>query len=196
MSIKATMGILGAGVLAAAPVLAGHNRDRAYPEYVETGYDYAQVVDVEPLVRQVRVVVPRQECYVESRYEPAYQVHGREQPAAGPMILGGLIGAVIGNQIGHRETRRTAAIAGAVIGTAIGHDAALRRVQPADYADVPMRPVESRRCEVREVEHFEERIEGYRVTYRYNDQLYTAQMPSEPGERIRVRVSVDPLSYQ
>jgi hypothetical protein len=31
------------------------------------------------------------------------------------------------------------------------------------------------------------------VTYRYNGRDYRTQMPYEPGERIRVRVSVDPV---
>ena len=110
------------------------------------------------------------------------------------MILGGLLGAVIGHQLDGRGSRRNGAIAGAVIGTAIGHDVAERRNSDArDEYQRELRAVDAEHCEVRAVEHVEERVDGYRVTYRYNDRTYITQMPRDPGERIRIRVSVDPV---
>ena len=72
--------------------------------------DYARVVDVEPITRRIRVTEPRRECYQETRYEQDryQQVRGREAPAAGSMILGGILGAAVGNQIGHGDGRRAA----------------------------------------------------------------------------------------
>ncbi len=36
------------------------------------------------------------------------------------------------------------------------------------------------------------RIDGYRVTYEYNGIRQTTQLPYDPGDRIRVRVDVQP----
>ena len=41
-------------------------------------------------------------------------------------------------------------------------------------------------------EHQEERIDGYRVVYRYNGQKYATELPYDPGREIRVRVDVRP----
>lgn len=174
------LGIVAVGVMASLPAFAGHQAD----------YDYAQVVDVNPLMREVRVVVPREECFSETRYVP---VNARvERPAAGQMILGGLIGAVVGHQVGNsRDARRTGTVAGAVIGTAIGHDVAQRN---AGYRGGELRAVEAQRCEVREETRIEQQIDGYEVTYRYAGRMYTTRMPYEPGPRIRVRVAVEPAA--
>jgi uncharacterized protein YcfJ len=146
-------------------------------------YDYAQVVSVDPIVRQVRVETPRRECWTDTSY-----VAGERPGAAGRMILGGLIGAAIGHEIGeghghgHGHGQETATVAGAVIGTAIGHDAG-----PHDYYQ---RPVE--RCDVRYESTYEERIDGYNVVYLYGGRRHMTRLPYDPGERIKVRVDVAP----
>jgi uncharacterized protein YcfJ len=48
------------------------------------------------------------------------------------------------------------------------------------------------RCEVRYETSFQQRIEGYRVTYEYNGQRFVTQLPYDPGRRIRIRVNVVP----
>ena len=39
----------------------------------------------------------------------------------------------------------------------------------------------------------EERIVGYDVRYRYDDATYTTRTLQEPGETLRIRVSVSPV---
>ena len=159
-------------------------------------YDYAKVVSVDPIVRQVRVETPRRECYTQSVYEDrydnrSYPDRGGERPGtAGRMILGGIIGAAIGNQIGHGDGRRAATVAGALIGTAIGHDAGSRGQYA--YSSRDQRPRDVERCDVRYETSYEKRIEGYNVEYIYNGQRHTTRMSYDPGERIRVRVDVAP----
>jgi uncharacterized protein YcfJ len=162
-------------------------------------YDYARVVDVDPIYTQVRVSVPSQECWNETRYEDVTYGGGIDReprPTAGSMILGGIIGAALGNQIGHGDGRRAATVAGALIGSAIGHDAAERaRAQEGGYTQTEYResrPYTVQRCNTRYEDSVENRIEGYRVRYVYQGREYTTRMPRDPGERVRLRVDVTP----
>ena len=50
------------------------------------------------------------------------------------------------------------------------------------------------RCETRYQDDWEERVDGYRVTYQYQGrrQVTVTELPYRPGDRIRVRVAVTP----
>lgn len=203
MSSKAITGRVSAALVSAGLLLTGqaalanphewhgNPHDRSWgPQY-----DYARVIDVDPIVRHVRITVPKQECWTETRYEEVQ--HGGYDPrrgSAGSMILGGIIGAALGNQIGRGDGRRAATVAGAVIGSAIGHDAAERRnaQYPAQPVYTESRPYDVQRCEVHQEESYEDRVEGYRVTYEYAGRRQITQLPYDPGDRIRVRVDVRP----
>ncbi|MEZ5486601.1 MAG: glycine zipper 2TM domain-containing protein [Steroidobacteraceae bacterium] len=202
-SIKVVAAAMSAALVAQSALAdpgrpPGWERDRGGGYYSDT--DYARVVDVQPIVRRIRVSEPRRECYQETRYEqPRYQPqrYGGESPAAGSMILGGILGAAVGNQFGRGDGRRAATVAGAVIGSALGHDAAARRDNrygryddPRTYE--PARAYTVERCDLRQRESWEERVEGYRVAYEYLGRRYETRMPYDPGERVRVRVDVFP----
>jgi uncharacterized protein YcfJ len=174
-------GVIGfAGTALAAPPPPWSTSSSSYPSSNRsTEYDYARVRHVEPIVRQVRVETPRRECY-DDRY-----VESRPDPNVGARtVLGGIIGGVLGHQIGSGRGRDAATVAGAVIGAKVGHDAASRNYDPRTEERVVQR------CEVRYDNEYEERIDGYRVTYEYNGREYTTRMPYDPGDRIRVRVAV------
>ncbi len=147
-------------------------------------YDYAQVIDVRPIVRVVTVTAPERECWEETR---EYTVARRAPGAAGRTLVGAIIGGVIGHQFGSGSGNDAATAAGALIGAAVGADGARR----ADsYEDTYARPV--RRCRTNYTSREEERIDGYDVTYRYLGQKYRTRMPYDPGERLRIRVDVRP----
>ena len=132
-------------------------------------YDYAKVISAEPIVNYVTVTTPVRECWEEMQY---YTVdRGREVRGGGA-----LIGAVIGGVIGHQ------------FGSGRGSDAA--RERHGYVTERHARPVE--RCETRYREHREERVDGYRVLYRYRGQKYMTEMPYDPGNRLRVRVDIRP----
>lgn len=200
MSSKVVTALVAAGLLfggQAAIADPGHGKGHwkhRYSSPPRLQYDYARVVNVDPIVRQVRVTVPNRECWTETRYqEVSYPAGGAPRGSAGSMILGGLIGAAVGNQVGRGDGRRAATVAGAIIGSAVGHDVADRR--NARYGGgtyTETRPYEAERCEVRYDDRYEDRIEGYRVTYVYNGRRQVTQLPYDPGERIRVRVDVQP----
>lgn len=167
--------------LASAPALADHDDGR----YSRSGaqYAYATVLSAEPIVRYVTVRTPVQECWTEQR-EYAVERHGG---AAGRTLAGAIIGGVIGHQFGSGSGNDAATVAGALIGAAAGNGAARRHgVDETVYS----RPV--RRCNTNYTTREEERIDGYRVTYRYHGQKYATRMPHDPGERLRIRVDVRP----
>ncbi|MBI5461795.1 MAG: glycine zipper 2TM domain-containing protein [Gammaproteobacteria bacterium] len=153
-----------------------------YPREGGSRFDYAEVVRVEPITREVRVSTPREECWDED-----VPVRESSYSSATPMILGGIIGGVVGHTMGKGHGKDAATVAGTVLGGSIGRDIGAQHRTPDGY-----RTVQETHC--RQVEDYreEQRVEGYRVFYRYQGEEYETRMPHDPGERIRVQVSVQP----
>jgi len=174
--------------VASAGAVAGERYDDRYDDRDDGGYDYARVVDVEPLVSRVRVSTPQRECWDETRaHNRGYREGARSN--VGGTVLGAVIGAAIGNQIGSGRGRRAATVGGAVVGAAIGHRQADQR--NGQYGSSG-RETTVQRCETRYHDEWQERVDGYRVTYVYNGRRQVTEMPNRPGDRIRVRVDVSP----
>ncbi len=172
------MGLASALALV-APAFAGH----ADGPYEAGGFlDYAKVERVEPLSHVVRVATPRRECWTEE--VPVYRSGYR---SATPLILGGIVGGVVGNTVGQGRGRDVATVAGALLGGSVGRDVAQRN--GSTYAaGTEVRE----RCRVVDDYRDEERIDGYRVTYRYQGEQYVTHLDHDPGERLRIQVSVAP----
>jgi len=166
-----------AACLSALPglVLAGHGERAVF-------YDEARVVRVEPLVRMVRVAEPRETCWDER--VPVREAGYR---SATPMILGGILGGVIGHEMGKGRGKDAATVAGVILGGSIGrdieHDRRTDRVVGEEVVE---------RCTTETAWREEERIEGYRVTYRYRGELFTTRMDHDPGSRLRIRLIAEP----
>ncbi len=143
-------------------------------------YDRAPVTRVEPLYETVRVAEPRRECY-----EEEVRHRGDSDSYTAP-ILGAIVGGVIGNEIS--DGRKVGSIAGAALGASIGRDIAR---DGEGYTSVETR------CTTRNAYHDEERLRGYRVSYRYEGKSYTTTTREHPGKFIRVRVDtrVTPDEY-
>ena len=150
-------------------------------------YAYAKVLSAEPIIRYVTVTTPVRECWQDTEY---YTVEHRPRDAGASTLAGALIGGVIGHQFGSGRGNDAATVAGTLIGAAIASDAAYKRNREGYETVQYSRPV--RRCESRLQEHREERIDGYRVVYRYQGQKYMTEMPYDPGNRLRVRVDIRP----
>jgi uncharacterized protein YcfJ len=149
--------------------------------------DFADVVRVEPIRRQVRVSEPVRECWQETR-QPSEGPFGYNH--VGRTLVGSAIGVAVGNQIGRGSGKDVARVAGALIGGAIGHNVSVDRQRQLDSD----RGRSQERCDVRYHDRFEERIDGYEVTYEYAGREYVTRMPYDPGERILVRVDVTPVA--
>jgi uncharacterized protein YcfJ len=161
--------------LAVTPAVAGHKDDNS---------GWAKVIDARPVFKTVRHPVDQQVCWDE-------QVLRREPRArsAAPIILGSIIGGVIGNQFGGGSGKVAMTAAGAALGGSIAADASYRRNPDGYYA------VTESRCAIETDWRTEQRVVAWDVTYKYRGEIYQTRMRDEPGDRIRVRVQVDPLGY-
>jgi uncharacterized protein YcfJ len=146
----------------------------------ETFVDQARVRGVEPQYESV--AVPRNEC---SR-QWVRQVEAPQRDYGGALV-GGIAGALIGNQVGGGHGREAATAIGAVVGAMTGDNIANRDVAYG-YREVPR---EVTTC--RTVQDVRQQITGYRVDYEYRGQVYSTFMREQPGPTLRVRVSVDPV---
>lgn len=147
-----------------------------------TDYQWAEVIGVEPVYDTVRRVEPVEQCReqrVPDRYRGA---------SSTPPILGAIIGAALGNAVGHKKAnKRVGAVAGALLGGSIGADIGRQHRRGGGYRTETV-------CDLVEEVREEERFAGYHVRYQYNGTVYATRMRSHPGERIRVRVRVTPVS--
>lgn len=144
----------------------------------------APVVDVNPMIEIVEVSTPREVCWNE-RVE-----HHVDDGPRGPKtstIVGTVLGAAIGNNIAKGDDRKSARVAGALLGGAIGRDIGYRNGRGRTVVS------NERRCEIERVTHEEERISGYRVTYQYNGRTFVTRTDTDPGDTLRLRVSVTPI---
>jgi uncharacterized protein YcfJ len=143
--------------------------------------DNARVTGVEPQYESVNV--PRQEC--SSRWlSETRRTGGRDYGGA---VIGGVAGALLGNQLGRGHGREAATAIGAVVGAFAGNDVA-NRDRRDRYEQVPR---EVTQCSV--VNDIETRLVGYQVSYEYRGQRFTTLMQENPGPFVPVRVSVDPV---
>ncbi|NRR33009.1 glycine zipper 2TM domain-containing protein [Oxalobacteraceae bacterium] len=140
--------------------------------------EFGKVVRVTPLVEQVNR--PRQECRTEY-----VQVQQPQQRSAGGSIIGGIAGALLGNQVGGGTGRTAATAAGAIAGAVAGDRIDNANSQPGAVTEQAVK-------QCRTVDHWESRTNGYDVTYDYRGRNYTTQMSYDPGERIKLRVTVEP----
>jgi uncharacterized protein YcfJ len=140
--------------------------------------DFGRVVRVTPQVEQVNR--PRQECRTDY-----VQVPQQQERSAGGSIVGGIAGALLGSQVGSGNGRTAAAAAGAIAGAVVGDRVDNQNAQPAGSQEQAVR-------QCRTVDHWESRNNGYQVNYDYRGRNYTSIMSYDPGERVKLRVSVEP----
>ncbi|MDX1695663.1 MAG: glycine zipper 2TM domain-containing protein [Ketobacteraceae bacterium] len=147
-------------------------------------YDYATVLNATPVTRIFTYQQPRQECWVETVERGQH----REYSATGT-LLGGVIGAAIGNKLGHKKrNKQMGAVAGALLGASIGNDISRRNApRHGGYTE----QVEKCRTVQETIE--EERVVAYDVTYRYRGKTYHTRTESDPGDSLKLRLSVTPV---
>jgi uncharacterized protein YcfJ len=146
----------------------------ALPARAEQFSQWARVIEATPMYQ--RIDQPRQECWNET------QVEQRSDAPVGA-IVGGIAGGVIGHQFGGGRGRDAATVGGAVAGALVGNE-----VDRDRGGEVVTRDVQ--RC--RTVNDSSQVISGYNVRYEYDGHEFRTRTTSDPGDRIQVRVDVQP----
>ena len=180
-----------AGVVAGVSLPVAANK---YQENHNSVYDYAKVVDVQPLIETYKVNQPVEQCWDERVQRNRYDDRGRYSRSNSntPSILGAIIGGAIGNRFGHGDGRKIATVAGAVLGSSIGRDVKnSKRNQNHHNANIAYDTVQ--RCEFRDSYVTKEQVVGYDVTYKYRGNVFHTKMAQQPHDKIKVMITVNPV---
>jgi uncharacterized protein YcfJ len=154
--------------------------------FAETSYETAQVTESRAIYEVVEISTPQEQCWEE---ETVVERRGSDNRSNTPVLVSTILGGAIGNAVGHNKSnRRVGAVLGAVLGHSIGRDIMRHNESPSsrEYQTV-------QRCGTVYQQHEEERLVGYQVTYIYNSEEYSVRTNTDPGDEIRVRVSVQPV---
>lgn len=167
-------------------------RSIAHPRFNEdaTRFGWAIVLRVDPIYeRNSDDTATHEECDDQVPAAPPPREHSDTR--AGGTVVGALVGGVIGNLFGRGDGRKVATAAGVVAGGVIGNNvAAAADARGGQVADSDGPAVE-RHC--RQVaDESQRRIAAYDVEYRYGGEVYMARLAYDPGDRMRVRISVIP----
>jgi uncharacterized protein YcfJ len=191
-----TIAILMVSMLISVSALAQDHRSPSPPVAGEESshFAWADVLRVDPIFEDRQAdgsATPppqpapslQQDCYDEQVPITAPPSTDRR---AGGAIFGAIIGGLLGNTVGKGDGRKAATAAGAFAGAVVGNNVA---GGPADNSGFRV----ERHCRPasgRSAAHG--RIVAYDVEYRYRGEIYMARLAYDPGDRMRVRVSVVP----
>jgi uncharacterized protein YcfJ len=152
--------------------------------------DYAKVVHVEPIYKTVHISEPKQRCWKTEDRKPV--IHRVNHAKPEQLIMGGIIGGVIGHELGKNNNQELATITGAIIGTAVAQSANTSYYYNGEYRNGEYRSKPQQHCRTESRYRTEEQLKGYRVTYRYKGDLHTTFMRQHPGKRIRLNTEITP----
>lgn len=211
---------LSASLLAASLAFAGVASAQSYGSsrdvYDSRGYDnandydYARVVRVDPIIGRGGSRTTSQNCtyrrsdevyaggndgYSRDGYydrDGAYRRDGgSETGRTMATVLGGIAGAVLGSKVGNGSGRYVGTAVGSMVGGMAGRSIydntqRNRQAQTGTVRVCDPEPVNGRYY------GSDERVDGYDVTYEYAGRTYRTRTSYNPGDRMRVRVSVTP----
>ncbi|AOD15530.1 glycine zipper 2TM domain-containing protein [Xanthomonas fragariae] len=189
------IGLVVAGNATAQRYDSGY-RDNGRGSYEEGRYEYARVVRVEPIIVSDSYNERTSErCYnrpADGYYtsnDGDYRDGGNYgQPGVSnrgvASVIGGIAGAVLGSQVGGGNGR--------LVGTAVGTMAGVAAGRSIYQANNRNYQGNVRVCEPVSYRRERDRVAGYDVTYEYAGRVYHTRSDYNPGDRIRVRVDVNP----
>lgn len=141
-------------------------------------FDVASVVSAAPIMKDSP---PKHIC----NDSPAYPGNQNNGTNVTGVAIGGVTGAIVGNQVGKGNGKVAATALGAVVGALAGNNIA------NNNANANRQPVQDRQCQW--INDGSQYVVGYDVTYDYNNKRATVRMQRDPGQTIRVSVSAIPL---
>lgn len=149
------------------------------PATDNTKVAWADVLRVDPVYSPDPSRATHQEC----TDDPVEGQVDNGNRAAGT-VLGAIVGGVLGSAIGKGDGRRAATIVGAVAGGAVGNSVAADG--GSSYSQT------ERHCHLVRDAGAERRIVAYDVQYRYRGDVFMSRLDFDPGDRLRVKVSIEP----
>ncbi|HEX7369668.1 MAG TPA: glycine zipper 2TM domain-containing protein [Rhodanobacteraceae bacterium] len=138
-------------------------------------FGWAEVLRADPVYATVQQP-PQQQCYPQT-------VTREDNSHAGGTVLGAIVGGVLGSTVGKGDGRKAATVAGAVAGGAIGNRVSAAHDRSYTTQETVCQPVAYAP---------QQQIVAYDVEYRYRGDVYMTRLPYDPGERLRVRITVAP----
>lgn len=159
-------------------------------------YDYAKVVNVNPVYETVQINHPVEHCY--DQRVPVKQNHSRRNASYTNEIIGGVIGAAVGNRVGKNgggKARDVATLVGAVLGASVARDVERTNSRHSSnnghYQETRYKTVQH--CELQDSYSTQREIVGYDVAYNYHGNIYHTYANNHPGKKIKVKVTVNPV---
>ena len=190
-----TKSLIIAGALSAVSLSAVAKNHHHYANKAHVSYDYAKVVNVNPIYETYQVNHPVEKCY--DKRVPVRNHSQHRNSSYTNEIIGGVIGGAIGNRVGKRgggSARDVATVVGAVLGASVAHDIErknTRRHSNNDYNNSGYKVVQH--CELHDSYQSKREIVGYNVAYKYHGNVYHTQLDRHPGQKIKVKVAVNPV---
>lgn len=171
-------------IVSASPDHHRNNYRHGYNGHHHSGY--AKVIFVKPVYKTIRVYEPQLAC-VNHRYNRATVVY---QGSPDQIIAGGLIGGIVGHELGNDENRGITTLAGVLIGSAIARDRSAINYETRKYD-----PNNHTNCEkqMRVIE--KQKLVGYKVRYKYRGRIYTTRTRQHPGERFLIQRNAGPSKH-
>lgn len=135
--------------------------------------EFAQVVAVQPVTQSVTTSKPRQVCQDEQVAVPETY---KDKNQIGGAVVGGLVGALAGHQIGGGKGKTLATVGGAAAGAFAGHEIQ-KKHQENNATKMETRNV----CHTVTDKTTSTKTVGYDVTYTLNGQAGHIRMDHNPG---------------
>lgn len=170
-----------AAIICAFNVQAGNHRN--------VYYDQAKVINTTPVYKYTSAQYVDHRCNRPQAYKNKRSHHRADKVL--PTVIGAAIGGTIAkNILKHSDAKHIGIFTGAVIGGAIGNEITSTRndkyhYQHGSHYD-PHATCKVRNKKVKTLDH-------YQVTYRYRGEVFTTQMNSRPGRKMRVKIKVQPV---
>jgi uncharacterized protein YcfJ len=147
---------------------------------VQAFESFANVVSVTPITEMVNR--PTQNCWTEYQQITQAAPQQRDRDVLGA-VIGGVAGGLLGSQIGRGAGRVAGAAVGAGVGAIVGD-----RLSHQESGAATAAPIQ--RCQ--QVDHFENVTTAYNVVYEYDGQRFSSRLPYNPGNQLRINVSITP----
>ncbi len=175
-----------AGPVRSGAVRSGPVHSGAVHSGNNTFYAYGDVIRTTPIVSHTTESIPRRECSAVPHRRVVRRDHRGDSVV--PALLGGLIGGAVGHQFGKGNGKKALTIAGAFAGASIASSASSGKYRDRRHDEY------TERCRVVRETREITTVEGYRVTYVYLGRQFVRTMDNDPGDRVRIRVQIQPVT--